>query len=320
MMKKLLSFVAMAGLLVACQPESLETAFEVGAPELKVTVHVHDVNSPAQDIASTLYAGEDGNSLTYVLPETLKLKEKDGVVVNGNAVVFSFVGQNGKALSNGSIIFTAKYKDADPKSEALNFDKLLAGGVANYEVSIVVGKPVSEVTFDVKDVVGTPTTSVSYFNPTDGHALTDHNGKSWAKNLTEYLLSGTVVYTSKVGKFVDESSIKNDSPVSAYRTAVEGYVKAYKASQGSVTNDLKFEFTVSAWSYYTVYQTATKAEHTVTVLADEKEIGSFKYTDYANQVEYAEIANPEGHGHYVHGHGHSHGGHDNAGGGLVFPE
>lgn len=293
MMKKLLSFFAMAGLLVACQPEDLETAFEVAPAKVTVTVHAIDVNNPATEVSAEVSASEG--------------------TVEGN--VITILGS--KSLTARELTVNAKFEGAT-YSTKLNIAALRAGGVAAYDVNIVVGKAVSEITFKVNDVPAAPVAKVAYFNPGDGHALVDHAGKSWAKNLTEYLLNGTVTYTSKVGQFVDESTVVLPETSSPVYNVVKAYVDAYKAGKGTTTEE-KYNFTVSAWSYYTVFQTVTSVKHTVEILADGAKVGSLEYSVFSNQVEYEEIANPEGHGHYVYGHGHGHGG-ANAGGGIVLPE
>ena len=241
-MKKLLSFFAMAGLLVACQPEDLETAFEVAPAKVTVTVHAIDVNNPATEVSAEVSASEG--------------------TVEGN--VITILGS--KSLTARELTVNAKFEGAT-YSTKLNIAALRAGGVAAYDVNIVVGKAVSEITFKVNDVPAAPVVKGAYFNPGDGHALVDHAGKSWAKNLTEYLLNGTVTYTSKVGQFVDESTIVLPETSSPVYNVVKAYVDAYKAVEGTTTEE-KYNFTVSAWSYYTVFQTVASVKHTVDILAD----------------------------------------------------
>ena len=85
------------------------------------------------------------------------------------------------------------------------------------------------------------------------------------------------------------------------------------------------EITVSAWSYYTAYALVGEVAIPFTIYADkgtknEAVVATFDLVLTESMCEYSEIANPEGHGHYMEGHGHDHGGSDNAGGGIVIAE
>ena len=135
-MKKLLSFFAMAGLLVACQPEDLETAFEVAPAKVTVTVHAIDVNNPATEVSAEVSASEG--------------------TVEGN--VITILGS--KSLTARELTVNAKFEGAT-YSTKLNIAALRAGGVAAYDVNIVVGKAVSEITFKVNAVPAAPVVKVA---------------------------------------------------------------------------------------------------------------------------------------------------------------
>lgn len=295
-MKKLFSLLALVGVFAACQPEELETAFEVSDAVATITVTTIDINT-GNNVDATISASDAA------------------ATVAGNVVTL----KGSPALTARTVTVTASYQGKD-YSTSVDVQALLAGGKASYNADIYVGVPVAEqeITYDLVSEESSVSDPV-YFTKADGHALVDHAGKYWAENLTEFLLKGEVTWTNVTGsEFV---SSECTDPV--FDQIVKLYADAVKdASKVTETPDV-LEITVSAWAYYTVYQTVTTTVKTYGVFADGVQVGSVVVNNYSSAVQYEEIANPMGHGHYQQGHGHAghgHGDGGNAGGGIVWGE
>lgn len=295
-MKKLFSLLALVGVFAACQPEELETAFEVSDAVATITVTTIDINT-GNNVDATISASDAA------------------ATVAGNVVTL----KGSPALTARTVTVTASYQGKD-YSTSVDVQALLAGGKASYNADIYVGVPVAEqeITYSLVSEESSVSDPV-YFTKADGHALVDHAGKYWAENLTEFLLKGEVTWTNVTGsEFV---SSECTDPV--FDQIVKLYADAVKdASKVTETPDV-LEITVSAWAYYTVYQTVTTTVKTYGVFADGVQVGSVVVNNYSSAVQYEEIANPMGHGHYQQGHGHAghgHGDGGNAGGGIVWGE
>lgn len=295
-MKKLFSLLALVGVFAACQPEELETAFEVSDAVATITVTTIDINT-GSNVDATISASDAA------------------ATVAGNVVTL----KGSPALTARTVTVTASYQGKD-YSTSVDVQALLAGGKASYNADIYVGVPVAEqeITYDLVSEESSVSDPV-YFTKADGHALVDHAGKYWAENLTEFLLKGEVTWTNVTGsEFV---SSECTDPV--FDQIVKLYADAVKDGSKVTKTDDVLEITVSAWAYYTVYQTVTTTVKTYGVFADGVQVGSVVVNNYSSAVQYEEIANPMGHGHYQQGHGHAghgHGDGGNAGGGIVWGE
>lgn len=295
-MKKLFSLLALVGVFAACQPEELETAFEVSDAVATITVTTIDINT-GNNVDATISASDAA------------------ATVAGNVVTL----KGSPALTARTVTVTASYQGKD-YSTSVDVQALLAGGKASYNADIYVGVPVAEqeITYSLVSEESSVSDPV-YFTKADGHALVDHAGKYWAENLTEFLLKGEVTWTNVAGSEFVSSECTDpvfDQIVKLYADAVKDGAKVTE------TPDV-LEITVSAWAYYTVYQTVTTTVQTYGVFADGVQVGSVVVNNYSSAVQYEEIANPMGHGHYQQGHGHAghgHGDGGNAGGGIVWGE
>ena len=294
-MKKLFSLLALVGVFAACQPEELKTAFEVSDAVATITVTTVDVNT-RQNVEATITASDAA------------------ATVAGNIVTI----KGTPALTARTVTVTATYQGKG-YSQDVKINAIPAGSKGEYSADIYVGVPVAEqvITYSLvseKSSVSAPV----YFTRTDGHALVDHAGKYWAENLTEFLLKGEVTWTKVTGSEFVSSECTNP----LYSEIVKLYADAVKDGAKVTETPDVLEITVSAWAYYTVYQTVTTNAKTFGVFADGVQVGSVVVNNYSSEVTYEEIANPMGHGHYHQGHGHSHGHGDggNAGGGIVWGE
>lgn len=318
-MKKLFSLFALAGALVACQPEELETAFDVDPAKATINVTVIDVQTaePIEGLKVTCPGGEG---------------EVDGNVVAINGNVVTITGTPAKpaiqAMDVNLVLSSSKYPD-ETKTVTVKINSLLAGGLATYNVVEVMGTPYPEpgpdpepepVVVTVEKGTSLSVTEVGYLSTLDveGHSHS-HNGidlTKWAENPTPFMITVSGTYSVYSGVKAEKTSVLDPD----YGSLVDTYVTAYNVGQKEEQDE--FSFPVSAWSLYTVWQTKTTDTTEYVVKVDGETVGTFDVEGVSStQVEYLEMALP-GHSHdYVHGHGHaSHGEHDNAGGGIYFAE
>ncbi len=308
-MKKLLSLIALAGIFAACQPEELKTSFTVDPAEVTINVRVVDIRTGA------------------VLTSGFEIEKSAGEVV-GNAVVIKGDEKN-PAIDGQNVTVTVKYKadymsKEQSQSETVSVAKLRAGGKAIYSVSFVVGYPDSDYTFTYAETESgtTKESDPIYFTPSDSHAETHtHDGGLWVRNNTEFILTGVVTWEQKNSASATVKDCKKES----YKQIVDAYATALTFNTSS---EQKLPIQVSAYCYYTAFQTYTKVEgQEYTVYAEKEGVTKFEVGTItvdsikSSAAQYKEMGDPNGHGHYVYGHGHAHGhGTDNAGGGIVLPE
>lgn len=299
-MKKLYMLLALVGIFAACQPEELQTTFEVDAAKAVIDVTCIDIqtNQPA---AATLTTSAG--------------------VVSGSQVILT----GNKELPATEVSITAAYQGKTYGPVKVSVNALKAGGNAVYSATIVVGEllPVNPdpAAYDCapKGVASVTVSDPIYFTRNDGHALVDHAGKKYAKNLTEYAFEFSVVWNAFSGSEVSTfTNVADEDDALVFSK----YVAAFNS--GKVTTEQLYKGTVSAWAYYTVYQNNTLSaqvyEVTKTLDGQTTSVGEFTVVNYASSVQFEEIANPEGHGHYHYGHGTPHSDDTNAGGGIIAAE
>lgn len=298
-MKKLFSLFALAGAFVACQPEELETAFSVDPATVTIDVTVTDVQTGA--------AAED---VTVTCSDGAAKVEGNVITLTGNP-----------AIEETTVTVTATCpKYAKSVSKDVKINKILGGGVANYSVVLVIGKPVSEYEITVEPVSEPAVTvwKTGYLSDALYEHSHTHNGveyEFWRRNDTKFWFEFTVDYETYLGSEV----IGDVEADSAFKSIVDGYVAAYDKGITSVPATENFK--VSAWCVYTVKQTVSYSDEVYSVKADGNEVGTFTVRSVVDQLDYFEMEDPEshGHGHYEHGHG-VHGDGSNAGGGIIFAE
>ena len=299
-MKKLYMLLALAGIFAACQPEELQTTFEVDAAKAVINVECIDIQTN-QPVSATLTTSTG--------------------VVNGSQVILT----GNKELPATEVSISAEYQGNTYGPVKVNVNALKAGGNAVYSATIVVGEllPVTPDPAAYNCVVkGAATVEVSdpiYFTRNVGHALFDHAGKKYAKNLTEYAYEFSVVWNALSGSEVTSfTNVADEDDALVFGK----YVEAFNAGKTSL--EMTYKGKVSAWAYYTVYQnntvTSQTYEVTKTVDGTTSTVGEFTVNSYASSVQFEEIANPEGHGHYHYGHGTLHSDESNAGGGIIAAE
>ncbi len=297
-MKKFFSLIALVGLFAACEPEQILTAFEVNDAVATIDVKVVDV-----------LTGDDVTSVATITASK-------GTVANA---VVTVTGD--PAIQAQDITVTATY-NGESASIAVPVNYILAGGKAQYAVTIVVGSPVDAYEFTCGQAGnGKRQIITSYLNNADQNY--SHAGlEKWVMNPTEFMLKGVVTYDSLAGQAVEDLEI-----VPGFENVATLYAEAYH--QGLAQTKKQFEITVSAYSWYTAYSQIqiTAYPFAVTATKDGKSevVATFNVVLYGTAANYKEIAIPagyHGHGHYVQGHGHAHGDgtYPNAGGGIVIGE
>lgn len=297
-MKKLFSLFALAGAFVACQPEELETAFSVDPATVTIDVTVTDVQTGAA-------------------AEGVTISCSDGAAkVEGNVITLT----GNPAIEETTVTVTAtcpKYAESVTKDVKIN--RVLAGGVANYNVVLVIGKPVSEYEITVDKVSEAKETKTGYV--TGAEYEHSHDGFDyWRRNDTKFWIDFEVTYTDYSG--AEAAGVVIDP---AFKSVVDGVVDAYNIGIEETSKTEHFD--VSAWCIYTVKQTVDYLVENYSVKAGDVEVGTFTVNTISRvQLDYYEMADPEshGHGHYQPGHGHDdthgHGAGNNAGGGIVIAE
>lgn len=297
-MKKLFSLFALAGAFVACQPEELETAFSVDPATVTINVTVTDVQTGA--------AAED-----------VTIDCSDGAAkVEGNVITLT----GNPAIEETTVTVTATCpKYAESVSKDVKINKILGGGVANYNVVLVIGKPVSEYEFTVDKVSEAKETKTGYV--TGAEYEHSHDGFDyWRRNDTKFWIDFEVTYTKYSG--AEAAGVVIDP---AFKSVVDALVNAYNIGIEETSETEHFD--VSAWCIYTVKQTVDYLVENYSVKAGDVEVGTFTVNTVSRvQLDYHEMEDPEshGHGHYQPGHGHDdthgHGAGNNAGGGIVIAE
>ena len=307
-MKKLFSLIALAGVIAACTPEQVETAFKLAGGKVTVNVEVVDIitggnYAGAYTVASN-FGTVSGNTITYQA-------EESQIVPAGDYTVSVSGPQLAKTYTSN---FTVP--------------GVLAGGQATINVIVPVGEPINGWTIDAKRGEEETWVETYYLENEEGyptHAYSHAGIDEWYYNNTEFYIEGEVEYWLETkGETIGETVV--NEPL-----GFEGQTaKAAAAFREPFPWDGELEtlpIFVSAYAMWNVTQDVYRTQVPVTVVASkagESDITlgtfDFKYTE-TTDVEYHEIAYPGAAGHYHNGHGHdSHGTMPNAGGGISYNE
>ncbi len=322
-MKKFLSLIALAGVLVACEPEKIETAFSVAGAKVTVEVTVNDINT-GDPVASGY---------------TLSIAGWDAPTGN----VFTYQAAEGKAIPETNVTLTVVYEEQTTEVP-VHINKLAAGAEAKYTVTVAAGKidipapPVVEppiVTPDdvityVADGEASVATVVKTYYAEYSHAQTHfHDGSNWAVNPTEFMLVPSFTYQS----YASYTVATLVSAEEGYENLVAPFVNALTA--GPIVSNEVYNPQISAYSIYRVFSEVYESTQNYNVIVkvggsseNIKVIGDIDVKSYSVKADKDEQAIPDsyGHGHYSHyyhaGHGQAdaHGYSANAGGGIVLAD
>ena len=304
-MKKLFSLIALVGMIAACTPEQVETAFKLSGGKVIVEVEVVDI------INGGAYTG------TYTVNSTFG-------TVSGNKITYQ--ADDSLPVTAGTYQVTVtgpKLKD-EGYTSSFAVPAVLAGGEAIISVIVPVGEPLNGWTITPKEgtaVVNEPTVKylvATHYAPHDY----SHDGiNTWYVNNTEFLLEGNVNYEKEsyaVGHDLDDKNI-----LGFEGKVTEFYQNMIAADKKEPVKDT-YHFTVDAYAMWNLTQKVTSVTMPYTVIAekgtDTQTLGSFKIERINGQViERHVIAYPGAEAHYHAGHGHdAHGTMPNAGGGMAI--
>lgn len=294
-MKKFLSFFALAGLLVACQPEELQTVIgDVAGASVTINVEVNDVLTGTTP-TYTYSTAVSGGSHTFTQ--------------SGNA--FSYSASTNEGIDAFTATVAVTY-NGETKSTTVAVNDVLAGTSATYNAVVVIGTPAEDITYDYA-VKSTTDASASYYLKNDAYTSHSHNGGTYYWNDTDYLLTGTVTYPTYSGAEL----VSSECTVAGHDSVVAAYANALATGLTEVADGGHLDITVSAHCYYTVLCTVTTSTVVYSITADGTEVGTVTVEQKSSAAAYDEV--DDGTGHYTHGHGHGDGA-DNAGGGIVTSE
>ena len=318
-MKKLFSLIALAGVIAACTPEQVDTAFKLAGGKVTVNVEVVDI------INGGTYTG------AYTVSSTFG-------TVSGNQIVYQAAESSPVAAGDYTVSVSGPQL-AKTYSSNFTVPAVLAGGEAEINVVVPVGEPLNGWTVEAQmdrenaEVWYEYGYLVNTHYPT--HAYSHEGIETWYYNNTEYILEGSVEYTwERYGA----TSNKVDNKIVGFEGIVDKVENSLLGRFMWDGGERTYNFTVSAWAMWNVVQTVGHAAIPVLVWAykdanengeedageEHLDLGSmdFEYVSFLN-IQAVELPYPgaPGHAHYHAGHGHdAHGSAANAGGGISFNE
>ena len=334
-MKKFFSLIALAGVIAACTPEQIETAFKLEGAKGTIAVEVVKLDGSAISGSFQIsgYQSLPNSNVTYA----------------ANKALITFYAPESDAIAEQVLTLTASGDEIiTPVSTTVTVPYLLAGQVAALSGRIRVGESVDGWYFMFDEETGEKTETIGFLaNPHYAtYAYTHGDVNSWYVNNSENMLKGTVPVTYQEGYsagrdvvFPDYAGFETVYPAGSESVVVKDWVENAKAGDLKETT-VNYEFQVSAWAMWNVVVRKIVTPATQSILAvklnedgtaplDEKgkplasaevyKVASVTADKYECSYGVEELPYPNAAGHYVEGHGHANGG-DNAGGGISFNE
>lgn len=317
-MKKVFAFFAVAAALVACKPENLDTTFEVKPALATIEVKCVDVVS--------------GEVKTPTLTSTAGVVSGSTVKITGNPTI-----------AEQDVTITAAYEGKN-YSSTVKVDALRANGKGYYTTLILLGDSYAkdfQYELVLREVKKGTSKVFSNFTPYNHAAHVQHSYThdghvfdSWARNDSEWMLEASFDYPVSLAlNFFTMIPVTKES--AEHINIINSYEQAFKTipweALGYEGTDV-FETKISAYCLYLgyVYRRIDNLLYDLVVTSKKDPslnaaIATFYVTaKHTSDVNILEIADPEGHGHFVPGHGHvdahGHGLDNNAGGGIVFAD
>ena len=315
-MKKFISLIALVGVFAACEPENLQTAFNVGNATATINVTVVSA-APGfdQSAAQVTYAWSNGGTTQSI---------------EGNP-----------SIAAGTVTVTATY-EGSTASETVSFPQIFAGmdAVLSATVFLPYNAGGYTLTFEPGDVK-TVTTVYGIEASAHGHGYkaaqtVTFDGEKYKvymmENASEFILEDSYTWTSYKGYETSDFKVLNED------FSVEAAL-AYAAvamGEGIDKKDNKFEFSVGAWSLYNVINPEVKTYTTYNIVAIPDEgsnnpeipaVATFVVCEISSACGSVEMAHPDHASHYIPHAGHYthdghalHGNNNNAGGGIISAE
>ena len=330
-MKKFFSLIALAGVIAACTPEQIETAFKLAGAKGTIEVEVVKLNGEALE-------GQFQISGYDALPNS-------SIAYAGNKATITFSAAESTPINLTDLTLTASGEQiVKPVSTTVTVPALLAGQVAKLNARIRVGETLQGWYFGEESEYGETETKIGFLanDHYATHAYTHGDITSWYVNNSEFILEGSakIPYIDgfSAGYNVEQHDYAGWEAVYvdylfglSVEMTVDEWVEAM-SEEDLEEGTLDFNFQVSAWAMWNVivYQDKTPitAKLTATKLDEEGELteesillASVTYDRYSIDGGLVELPYPGAAGHYEKGHGHdAHGNGANAGGGISFNE
>ncbi|MBP5337361.1 MAG: hypothetical protein J6Y63_07640 [Bacteroidales bacterium] len=330
-MKKFFSLIALVGVIAACTPEQLSTAFKLAGAAGEINVEVVKLNGDALEGSFSITGFESlpGAAISY----------------SGNKAVITFQAAESTPLSLTDLTLTASGENIlFPESTKLTVPEILAGQQTKLACKIRVGENMGDwyITMDEEDYDYDYEIGYLVNSHYENVAYTHDAFDQWYVNNSDLLLTGTVEVPYVYGYTAGHDFVRHD--YAGFEQFEQDFMSWFGMEPSTIDewieamseDDLEEgveeeEFTVSAWSYWNyvciqeIYYVAARLYAIKVVdqeLTDEEvDLASCKYEFFYPMWGQIEIPSPTmpGHAHYEFGHGHGHGG-DNAGGGISFNE
>ena len=321
-MKKLFSFIALVGVFAACEPENLQTAFNVDDATLTLKVNVISAAPGFDENAAEVTANWSNGEVTTGLTSTITGKP---------------------SIALGSVKVTAKWNGSTSEPVTVTFPQIFAGMDFFLETTVFI--PYNSGDYKLVAKPGTPVVTTKVYGlkfAAEGHGYNkaqevDFNGvkyKVWmVENASEFILEDTYTYATYDGFDVakDLEILNNDFTAEAqnvFDAAVEnaGINKSFES----------YDFAVGAWSLYNVINPEFKTVTPYTIVAEPlpgsqnptiSAVATFSTYTMSYGIGVVEMSHPDHFSHYVPHSGHLtpdghylHGDNNNAGGGIISAE
>lgn len=320
-MKKFISLIALVGVFAACEPENLQTAFNV--PDATATLDVTVISAaPGFD--------EDDAVITAVW--------STGETTTGK--ISSIVGN--PSIPAGSVKVTASWNGAS-ETVTVSFPQIYAG--MDLYLTATVFLPYNAGGYTLVAKAGTPVKTTKVYGlqfAAHGHGYAkaqevEFEGvkyKVWmVENASEFILEDTYTYATYKGFDVKEELkvLNND-----FKAEAENVYAAAVKGAGIKKGFESYDFSVGAWSLYNVINPEITTVTPYTIEAQPllgsgnptiPEVATFSLYSIAYGKGVVEMAHPDHASHYVPHSGHYthdghylHGDNNNAGGGIISAE
>lgn len=315
-MKKFFSLIALVGVFAACEPENLQTAFNVA-----------DATATVNETVVCLAPDFDPSAVTVTYDWSVGGSTKS---IKGNP-----------AIEAGTVTVTATYAGATA-STTVSYPKIFAGMDLVLTATVFLPYNAGGYIIDVEEGETTSETFVYGLQASEhGHGyqtpqtvtFKDNEYKVYMmQNATEFILEDSYSWETYEGFSIEDFELLNDD----FAAPVAVAMSVIKEMEGIVPTENSYEFSVGAWSLYNVINPEIETSTEVFLVAipepgsNNPEIGpvaSFNMYKISSACGVVEMAHPDhashyhaGHGHYTHD-GHAlHGDNNNAGGGIIEAE
>ena len=317
-MKKFFSLIALVGVFAACEPENLQTAFNVA-----------DATATVNETVVCLAPDFDPSAVTVTYDwsvggSTKSIKGNPAIEAGTVTVTATYAG----ATASTTVSYPKIFAPMDLVLDATIFLPYNAGG---YELSVVWDDENAE---KETHVLGLQAAAHGHgYQTPQTVPFEDNEYKVYMmQNATEFILEDSYEWETYDGYMVGEYELLNPD----FEELAELYYYGVEFFEGIDVEEESYEFSVGAWSLYNVINPVTAVKTPCYIVAtpidgyNNPEIGpvaSFTALNYSSACGVVEMAHPDHAAHYVAHSGHYthdghalHGDNNNAGGGIIDAE